>query len=498
MTDGPTDAAAPAQASAPDAPPAPAIGRALALLGVYVALTLPIFGWFYVNASREGREAAMLWFLAAQTIGAVLLPTAVSFFWPRAGAPRRLPSYVRPDRDVILGALFVSLPLYALSVSILFATGAWDPGRATPTAPGATHPAAPGFAALAGLWIVLALLPAIAEELMYRGVIQPAMVHRWGAAWGIGVTAGLFSAFHMDPAGLVPRVLMGAWFGYLAWRTRSLWASTWAHLLNNTWGVALLAVLEIVTTRPSLVAVVSAASLAAGVWCFRRAGWWAPAGEPPSAPKAGGPRKIDPPGAGARSGGGPPHRHEQADPLDQRPVAEGLREEAVAARGLGLAAIGVRGLRGHGDDRDVARAVVLLEDLRRRQAVEHGHQDVHQDQIGLLADGLLDPFLAVVGNEGLEALVLQDDFRHFLVGDFIFDDEDFLHKADYSSSRASRHPACGAGASGRRLMKPTAIMISPPRNIGRLRIMPAVTCEKMNIRWASGSRKNSPMMRKSP
>lgn len=265
--------------------PAPALGRALALLGVYVALTLLIFGWFYVNASRAGRDTAMLWFSAAQSIGAVLLPTAIACYWPRTGAPGRLPSYERPGRDVILGALFVSLPLYALSAAMLFAAGAWEPGRATPTAPGQA-PAAPAAGALVGLWVVFALLPALAEELMYRGVIQPAIVHRWGAAWGIGVTAGLFSFFHMEPAGLLPRFLMGAWFGYLAWRTRSLWASTWAHALNNTWGVALLAGQDLVTGRPLVVAAAASASLAAASLCFYRAGWRGAGEEPPSAPVA--------------------------------------------------------------------------------------------------------------------------------------------------------------------------------------------------------------------
>ncbi len=267
-------------------PGAPALGRALALLGVSVALTLLIFGWFYVNGSRTGRDSAMLWFSAAQSLGAVLLPTAIACYWPRTGAPGRLPSYQAPSREVMLGALFVSLPLYALSAAMLFATGAWDPGKATPTAPGATPVPAFTLGALAGLWLVFALLPAIAEELMYRGVIQPAIAHRWGAAWGIGVTAALFSFFHMEPAGLVPRVLMGVWFGYLAWRTRSLWASTWAHALNNTWGVALLAGLDAITARPGMVAVASLASLGAGAWCFRRAGWLGQVGEPPSAPVA--------------------------------------------------------------------------------------------------------------------------------------------------------------------------------------------------------------------
>jgi membrane protease YdiL (CAAX protease family) len=270
-------------AGAPPPEGGPTLGRALAVLGVTVALTLLVFGLFYVFQPRAHRDVAMLWFSAAQSIAAVLLPTAIAFFWPRTGAPGRLPSYAPPRRAVIAGVFFVSLPLYALSAAMLYLVGAWDPARPAPGTPAAAAPAVPTAATLAGLWLVLAALPAIAEELMYRGMIQPAIAQRWGPVWGIGVTAVLFSSSHMEPAGFVPRVLMGAWFGYLAWRTRSLWASTWAHALNNTWGVALLAGMAYVTPHPFVVAVLALASLATGIWCLERAGWLGPQPEAPSA-----------------------------------------------------------------------------------------------------------------------------------------------------------------------------------------------------------------------
>lgn len=85
---------------------------------------------------------------------------------------------------------------------------------------------------------VIALLPAIGEELVFRGMIQPEL-YRAGrnqhvAIW---VTAILFSAFHMQFFGFVPRMLLGALFGYLYVWSGSLFVPMIAHFVNNGFAV---------------------------------------------------------------------------------------------------------------------------------------------------------------------------------------------------------------------------------------------------------------------
>ncbi|MDY0160908.1 MAG: CPBP family intramembrane glutamic endopeptidase, partial [Bacteroidales bacterium] len=48
------------------------------------------------------------------------------------------------------------------------------------------------------------------------------------------VAAILFSAIHFQFYGFVPRVLLGAFFGYLVILTNSIWPAVWAHFLNNS------------------------------------------------------------------------------------------------------------------------------------------------------------------------------------------------------------------------------------------------------------------------
>lgn len=85
---------------------------------------------------------------------------------------------------------------------------------------------------------MVAVLPAIGEELMFRGVIQrifTTMTRNYH--WGIWISALIFSAFHMQFYGFLPRMLLGAMFGYLLVWTGTMWAPILAHFVNNTMGV---------------------------------------------------------------------------------------------------------------------------------------------------------------------------------------------------------------------------------------------------------------------
>jgi len=89
--------------------------------------------------------------------------------------------------------------------------------------------------------IVIALLPAIGEELVFRGMLQPevfrASSNQHVAIW---VSAMLFSAFHMQFFGFVPRMLLGALFGYLYVWSGNLLIPMIAHFVNNGFSVLMM------------------------------------------------------------------------------------------------------------------------------------------------------------------------------------------------------------------------------------------------------------------
>jgi hypothetical protein len=91
---------------------------------------------------------------------------------------------------------------------------------------------------LFGNLLIVAVLPAIGEELLFRGLLQKLIKKMTGNAhWAIWITAILFSALHLQFFGFLPRLLLGALFGYLLEWTGTLWLPIIAHFINNAAGV---------------------------------------------------------------------------------------------------------------------------------------------------------------------------------------------------------------------------------------------------------------------
>lgn len=80
---------------------------------------------------------------------------------------------------------------------------------------------------------VMALLPAVCEEMMFRGWLQRVLGKSVNYHTAIWVSAFVFSAIHFQFYGFIPRMLIGAALGYLYYYTGSLWMSIIAHFTNN-------------------------------------------------------------------------------------------------------------------------------------------------------------------------------------------------------------------------------------------------------------------------
>ncbi len=88
---------------------------------------------------------------------------------------------------------------------------------------------------------VIALMAAFSEELFFRGVLQKVLNEcTRNKHVGVWVGAILFSAFHMQFYGFLPRMMMGAYLGYLFLWSGSLWPGILAHFINNGMAVFLI------------------------------------------------------------------------------------------------------------------------------------------------------------------------------------------------------------------------------------------------------------------
>jgi membrane protease YdiL (CAAX protease family) len=81
---------------------------------------------------------------------------------------------------------------------------------------------------------MVALIPALGEEFLFRGTVQR-IFYEWfrNEHLAVWIAALLFSLMHYQFLGFIPRILLGALFGYLFVWTGSIWMAVLAHFINN-------------------------------------------------------------------------------------------------------------------------------------------------------------------------------------------------------------------------------------------------------------------------
>jgi uncharacterized protein len=219
----PAPAAAPAPAPAPLQPP-----RAAPLLVLLLAI-LPL--------SAIGAASLLAGALVTQ---AALLLVTLRWAHRSRWEPRRLLRLTRPPPGALwLGAgvgvagILAGAGLQSLTKAVLPSplVEAFDVGRVLMRS-GWSH---------AVLLAVVSLLPALCEELAFRGGLQSALAGRRSPARAVAISALVFAVFHLDPIRFPGVLLLGLAFGWLAWRTGSIWPSMVSHAVNN--GAAVLGLL---------------------------------------------------------------------------------------------------------------------------------------------------------------------------------------------------------------------------------------------------------------
>lgn len=86
--------------------------------------------------------------------------------------------------------------------------------------------------------VMIAILPALGEELLFRGIVQQLIKKISGNAHAaIWISAAIFSALHMQFFGFLPRMVLGAMFGYMLEWSGTLWLPIIAHFVNNATAV---------------------------------------------------------------------------------------------------------------------------------------------------------------------------------------------------------------------------------------------------------------------
>ncbi len=81
--------------------------------------------------------------------------------------------------------------------------------------------------------LVVALIPAFAEEFLFRGLVQRSLEKLFTPIGAALVTGALFGLYHLNPFSLIPLMVLGGYLGFVAMRADSLWVSIATHFYNN-------------------------------------------------------------------------------------------------------------------------------------------------------------------------------------------------------------------------------------------------------------------------
>jgi sodium transport system permease protein len=184
---------------------------------------------FYLTAGLQTSGLAQL--VSAQVVlGTVALCVAL-----RGGAAATTLGLRAPSTQALVGAALIGasawVPNLRLAVAIQTARGA--PLRVENLERLLETPHAAITIAC------LALVPALCEELAFRGLWGRALAARFGVVTAILVSSPVFGAYHLAWGQGVPATLLGAVLAWISLRGCSLWLSVAAHAINNA--VAILA-----------------------------------------------------------------------------------------------------------------------------------------------------------------------------------------------------------------------------------------------------------------
>ena len=233
--------------------------RIIIWLGLMAVLTLIAMGIWYICTGGSQTTASLKWLQFMQTIGTFLLPALLgAWLWDERRRPFR---WLRMEQGVegqqfVLAVLLMVCAIPAINLladlnsriqlpeSLDFIEQIFkqqEEAAALLTERFLKADTVSGLLVNIGL---MALLPAIAEEVSFRGTLlqiirgEQSAKSDYRVHWAIWITAFIFSAIHMQFYGFIPRILMGAMFGYIFVWTGSLWVPILMHFTNN--GIAVL------------------------------------------------------------------------------------------------------------------------------------------------------------------------------------------------------------------------------------------------------------------
>lgn len=247
----------------------PAVGDLI--IGTIVLLLL----YLYVGIVA----GAKLGFAANVVVQLLVLAVPLVITWYMKSDVKQLFWLRRPVWKKVPGALLLSIGIWCINIAL----GAGTTSTYTESAQKLEET----FGAIMeqpvwALILVIAVMPAICEEIMFRGFLFGSLGRKIKAQWAIIISAVVFAAYHMSLVKMLPMSLLGIGLAAAMSATGSIYTSMAMHFLNNLISVLIMKYPEQVGKYlPFLAAeqlelswiiglvVIGALCTAAGIWILR-------------------------------------------------------------------------------------------------------------------------------------------------------------------------------------------------------------------------------------
>ena len=228
--------------------------RFLIWIGIIAVLTIVAMSiWMLIWDSSQTTES-LKWLQFLQTVGTFLLPPVLCAWW--WDEKKRPFNWLKMDRSVPPTYFLMAISIMIIALPAINLLADLNGRIKLPESLDFIEQKLKSYEQSAALLTerflradnvstllinigLLALLPALGEELTFRGTLQQICAGNTESSFSnrqhlaIWFTAIIFSAIHMQFYGFIPRMLMGAMFGYIFVWTGSLWIPVTMHFTNN-------------------------------------------------------------------------------------------------------------------------------------------------------------------------------------------------------------------------------------------------------------------------
>lgn len=160
----------------------------------------------------------------------IILTVPLFMVWYMKSKPKELFCMKKPQKGTVIGAVLLYIGTFCLEMAVT--------GVLTELFPTSTENVQYTFEILLEqptilVILVMALMPAVGEEIFFRGFLYGGFRHKYGVKWGIVISAVIFGAFHMSLVKLLPTAMLGACFAYILSVTGSIYIGMTLHFVNN-------------------------------------------------------------------------------------------------------------------------------------------------------------------------------------------------------------------------------------------------------------------------